>query len=428
MNNILEVNNISKSYRSYSSEIWRILSWFGLKSKTTREIYTLKNINFSIKASEAIGIIGQNGAGKSTLLKIITGTLSPTTGTIKVNGKIAAILELGMGFHPDLTGRQNAYHSAGLMGYTREQIDTVISDIENFADIGEYFDQPVRIYSSGMQARVAFAVATAFKPDILIIDEALSVGDLSFQAKCMLKMEDFRKQGVSLFFVSHSLAQVRQLCTKAIFISKGSIVEIGDVAKICDLYQNSLISQTNDSNQISKNNNKNSNMLKDKMIYANINLRKNSIDSEVGTKELEFIDFEILDKNLNKVNNVVDGLSYLYFRATIKANKDYNSIVPVGLLFSDKTGYPILACNSSYYDKYLPKMKLNEIITIEWGLKIPFMIGEYRIDIGLKDKVLGNGFIDRIFNVDTITVIPSDILTLRNFGGMLYVNADIKIF
>ena len=144
MNDILEVKNIYKSYRTYNSEIWRILSWFGIKHKAIQENYTLKNISFSIKEGEAIGIIGQNGAGKSTLLKIITGTLQATKGEINTTGKISAILELGMGFHPDLTGRQNAYHSAGLMGYTSKQIDAVISDIEDFAEIWEYLDHPVR--------------------------------------------------------------------------------------------------------------------------------------------------------------------------------------------------------------------------------------------------------------------------------------------
>src|SRR5574344_701646 len=203
MNDILEVKNIYKSYRTYSSEIWRIFSWFGIKHKAIQENYTLKNISFSINEGEAIGIIGQNGAGKSTLLKIITGTLCSTSGSIVVNGKIAAILELGMGFHPDLSGRQNAYHSAGLMGYTSEQIDSVINDIEAFAEVGEYFDQPVRTYSSGMQMRVAFATVTAYRPEILIVDEALSVGDAYFQHKSFERIRQFQKEGTTLLLVSH---------------------------------------------------------------------------------------------------------------------------------------------------------------------------------------------------------------------------------
>ena len=164
MSNILEVSNLSKSFKNYSGEWKRILSWFGFGFKPAEEHHILKHINFSIAPGEAVGIVGQNGAGKSTLLKIITGTLKPSEGRVKVNGRISAILELGMGFHPDMTGRQNVYHSAGLMGFTHQQIDAVIDELEAFAEIGEYFDQPVRTYSSGMQMRIAFGVATAYRP------------------------------------------------------------------------------------------------------------------------------------------------------------------------------------------------------------------------------------------------------------------------
>jgi len=183
MSNIIEVKNISKSFKDYSSEWSRVFSWFGLSTSAIEEHKVLKHIGFSIATGEAVGIVGQNGAGKSTLLKIITGTLKPSTGTVAIHGRISAILELGMGFHPDLTGRQNVYHSAGLMGFNYEKITSAIDDLENFAEIGEYFDQPVRTYSSGMQMRVAFGVATMYRPEILIVDEALSVGDTYFQHK-----------------------------------------------------------------------------------------------------------------------------------------------------------------------------------------------------------------------------------------------------
>ncbi|WP_305464061.1 ABC transporter ATP-binding protein [Photobacterium leiognathi] len=172
MSSVLEVKNVGKSFKEYNSELIRISSWFGLNPKPIQENKILKNINFSVSPGEAVGIVGQNGAGKSTLLKMITGTLKPSSGSIHVTGRLSAILELGMGFHPDLTGRQNVYHSAGLMGFSQEQIDAVIDDLEAFAEIGEYFDQPVRTYSSGMQMRVAFGVVTAYRPEILIVDEA----------------------------------------------------------------------------------------------------------------------------------------------------------------------------------------------------------------------------------------------------------------
>lgn len=425
MNNVLRVENIGKAYRSYDSEWKRIFSWFGAGFKPTDENWTLENISFNIAPGEAIGVVGRNGAGKSTLLKIITGTLKPSTGSIKIKGRVAAILELGMGFYPDLTGRENAYHTSGIMGYSSAQIDIVINDIEKFADIGEYFDQPVRVYSSGMQARVAFAVATAYRPDILIVDEVLSVGDLSFQAKCMMRMEKFLKNGVSLFFVSHSLGQVRQLCSKAIFISNGKLVEFGEVSRVCDLYQNSLISLEN-KQELKVIEEKSNDTDKAPSYHIDPNLRLHSIDDEVGSLDLEFTSFEILDKNKNSVK-MVNGEEVLNFKVSIKANKNVDSKTAVGLLFCDKTGYPILSCNSNYYDIYVPPVKKNEHIVMNWEIKIPFMNGEYRIDIGMKPDIFDTIFYDRIFCVATLTVLPHEKLLKSNFGGIMYVPANITV-
>ncbi len=245
----LEVSHVGKAYRDYGSEWRRILSWFGLPIRAHAEHWTLQDISFAIQPGDAVGIVGQNGAGKSTLLKIITGTLKPSTGSIIARGRIAAILELGMGFHPDLTGRQNAYHAAGLMGHSREQIDAVMRDIEAFAEIGEYFDQPVRTYSSGMQMRVAFSVASAIRPDILIIDEALSVGDAYFQHKCFRRIRAFKEQGTTLLFVSHDPAAVRTLCTRAILLDHGRLIRQGSPDDVLDYY-NALIAHTEEMREI----------------------------------------------------------------------------------------------------------------------------------------------------------------------------------
>lgn len=246
---VLEVQNIGKSYRDWGSEWRRVLSWFGLPLRPHAEHWTLKDISFTIRPGEAVGIVGQNGAGKSTLLKIITGTLKPTTGSITARGRIAAILELGMGFHPDLTGRQNAHHAAGLMGFSPEQIAAAMPDIESFAEIGEYFDQPVRTYSSGMQMRVAFSVATAFRPEILIIDEALSVGDAYFQHKCFRRIREFKEQGTTLLFVSHDPAAVRTLCTRAFLLDHGRLIRQGTPDEVLDYY-NALIAHTEEMREI----------------------------------------------------------------------------------------------------------------------------------------------------------------------------------
>lgn len=239
---LMSVNNVGKAYRSYRSEWQRIARWFYMPVKASSEHWVLKHVSFNIEAGEAIGLVGQNGAGKSTLLKMITGTLQPTEGRVQVHGRIAAILELGMGFNAELTGRQNAYHAAGLMGFSTEQIDGVIADIEAFAEIGEYFDQAVRTYSSGMQMRVAFAVATAFRPEILIIDEALSVGDSYFQHKSFSRIKEFQKAGTTLLIVSHDRGAIQALCNRAILLDGGTVIKDGPPEEVMDYY-NAIIAQ-----------------------------------------------------------------------------------------------------------------------------------------------------------------------------------------
>ncbi|MBH1444883.1 ABC transporter ATP-binding protein [Stenotrophomonas hibiscicola] len=242
MSGELRVEGVGKAYRVWGSEWLRAASWFGLPTRPREEHWVLRDVSFSIAPGEAVGVIGQNGAGKSTLLKLITGTAQPTEGRVKRTGRVAAILELGMGFNQDLTGRQNAFHSAGLMGYSQEQIAEAMPGIEAFAEIGEYFDEPVRTYSSGMQVRVAFAVATAFTPDLLIVDEALSVGDSYFQHKSFDRMRRFREEGTSIMLVSHSPGDVKALCDRVILLDKGQVLKDGAPDEVIDFY-NALIAR-----------------------------------------------------------------------------------------------------------------------------------------------------------------------------------------
>jgi lipopolysaccharide transport system ATP-binding protein len=240
---LLTVSNLGKSYRQYRSEWQRFARWFGIPSRPAHEHWVIRGISFDVLPGEKIGILGKNGAGKSTLLKMITGTLQPSEGQVSVHGRVAAILELGMGFNPELTGRQNVFHAAGLMGFNQQQIDEVVEDIQQFADIGEYFDQPVRIYSSGMQSRVSFAVATSFHSDILIIDEALAVGDAAFQRKCFRRLEELCDKGTALLFVSHDIESVKKICQRAVHIEAGSLVEVGEAKSVCDRYEKALFSK-----------------------------------------------------------------------------------------------------------------------------------------------------------------------------------------
>lgn len=241
-NLIMQVTSVGKCYVKFDGLFSRLRSWAGLSSKSVSEYWANKDITFSVNAGQAIAIIGQNGAGKSTLLKMITGTVRPTEGNISVVGSISALLELGLGFNPEFTGRQNAYMSGGLMGFSNAQLDAMMPDIEAFAEIGDFFDQPLRVYSSGMQARLAFSVATASRPDVLIVDEILSVGDSYFQHRSFERIRQFKEQGTSIILVTHGMGDVRSICDYVILIDKGRILKQGEPDEVVDFY-NALIAQ-----------------------------------------------------------------------------------------------------------------------------------------------------------------------------------------
>lgn len=238
---VIKVENLSKVYNLYDRPIERMKEALSIRRKTYhRDHYALKDVSFEVKRGENIGIIGVNGAGKSTLLKIITGVTTPTTGSVQVNGKISALLELGTGFNPEYTGIENIYLNGTMMGYSREQIDAKVDSIVEFAGIGEFIHQPVKTYSSGMFARLAFAVAINVEPEILIVDEVLSVGDTRFQIKCMDKMKQLIEGGTTVLFVSHDTYAIRRFCTRAVWINKGEVMADGDVNLIADKYMDFL--------------------------------------------------------------------------------------------------------------------------------------------------------------------------------------------
>jgi lipopolysaccharide transport system ATP-binding protein len=235
------ITGLGKAYRHYSHPSGRLLEWLGAGSRHELK-WILRNINLKVVAGESVGLIGRNGAGKSTLLKLITGVSVPTEGSALLTGRVASLLELGLGFHQEFTGRQNVYMQGYLQGFNRDQIDSLIPNIIDFAEIGDYFDRPVRIYSSGMQVRLAFSIATAVSPDILIIDEALAVGDAYFQHKCFNRIRSYREQGTTLLFVSHDPGAVKTLCDRAVLIDGGGIIMDSNPADVLDYY-NALIAR-----------------------------------------------------------------------------------------------------------------------------------------------------------------------------------------
>lgn len=238
----IQVINLGKAYRQYPRRWSRLLEWIDLRGRIYHDLHwVMRGIDLQITPGQSVALIGLNGAGKSTLLKLLAATLSPTEGTVKLSGRVAAMLELGMGFHPDFTGRQNAIMSGQLLGFSAAQMQVLMPQIEAFAEIGEYIDQPVRVYSSGMLVRLGFSVATAQRPDILIIDEALSVGDAYFQHKSFDRIRQFRKLGTTLLIVSHDKNAILSLCDRAILLSDGAIARDGDPENVFDYY-NALLS------------------------------------------------------------------------------------------------------------------------------------------------------------------------------------------
>lgn len=242
MEKAIEVKNLCKNYRVYDSKSSRIRNIINpFAKKEVKEFKALTDVSFHVNKGEIVGIIGNNGAGKSTLLKILTGVSFPSSGEVNVNGRVSSLLELGTGFNPELTGEENIYFNGSLMGLTQDEIDKVKDNIIEFADIGEFINQPVKSYSSGMYARLAFAVAININPDILIVDEILSVGDVGFQKKCMDKFNEFKEAGKTVLYVSHGLETVQTFCERAIWLEKGRVVDIGPSFDIVEKYYDKLM-------------------------------------------------------------------------------------------------------------------------------------------------------------------------------------------
>ncbi|WP_404436801.1 ABC transporter ATP-binding protein [Stutzerimonas chloritidismutans] len=359
---LLIVNDLGKAYRTYRSEWQRMAGWFYLPVKPKEEHWVLKHVNFTIGAGEAIGIVGQNGAGKSTLLKMITGTLQPTEGSVRASGRIAAILELGMGFNPELTGRQNVLHAAGLMGFSAEQILQVMPEIEAFAEVGDYFDQAVRTYSSGMQMRVAFAVATAFRPEILIVDEALSVGDAYFQHKSFDRIKEFQKEGTTLLIVTHDRSSIQALCDRAILLESGTVIKDGKPEEVMDFY-NAIIAEKENSTVTVR-------QLDDGTVQTSSGSREASIASvTLHNANGEMIEFASVGEPVS-------------LRVKIDINHDIPELV-VGYMIKDRLGQSVFGTNTHHLGCALKDLKSGESPQYEFTFPANLGVGSFSVAIAL---------------------------------------------
>ncbi len=332
---VLEVRGLGKSFRRYHNEWLRVATWFGLPTQPRDENWVLRNVSFAAVRGESLGIVGVNGAGKSTLLKLIAGTLHPSRGDIHAKGSIAAILGLGVSFNLELSGRQNAVHALGLMGFSPASIRELTFDVENFADLGEYFTLPVRIYSDGMRMRLAFSVATASRPDILIVDEALSVGDASFQHKCYSRIRRFLSEGTTLLLVSHDRNAILTVCSRALLLHEGSIIEDGRPDSVLDVYNA---------------------VLADKRM-GTVRTRRMSdggIQTRSGSGEALIESVDLYDDNGTRTDVITAGCQ-VELRVNVQVMADIDELV-LGFLIKDPIGRTVYGFNTWHYGQQLRRL------------------------------------------------------------------------
>jgi lipopolysaccharide transport system ATP-binding protein len=359
----LRVCKVGKAYRQYPRKWDRLAEWLSVgRSRRHTLKWVLRDVSFEIQPGEAVGIVGQNGAGKSTLLKLITGTTRATTGSIETGGRIAALLELGIGFHPDFTGRQNVFMAGTLLGYSAGEIQSHMPQMETFAEIGEYIDQPVRVYSSGMQVRLAFSVATAIRPDILIVDEALAVGDAYFQHKCFARIRELKRQGTTLLFVSHDPAAVKTLCNRAILLNIGVLLKDGPPDSVLDYY-NALIAE------------------KEKATVSQAITETGRVQTISGSGEARVDRIELLNRAGDQVQ-FVDVGEMVTLRVFVRANAPIPRLV-LGYMIKDRLGQAMFGTNTHLKELPLTNIHVGERVTYRFHFPANLGPGTYSISTAL---------------------------------------------
>ena len=377
----IKVENLSKVYKLYSAPIDRMKeALHPFKKNYHKEFYALNNVSFEIKRGECVGILGKNGAGKSTILKIITGVLNPTSGKVIVNGKISALLELGAGFNPEYTGMENIYFQGNLMGFEREEMDAKVQAILDFADIGAFIDQPVKNYSSGMFARLAFAVAISVEPDILIVDEALSVGDMFFQAKSMTHMKKLiESDKTTVLFVSHDIASIRSMCSKAVLLENGSVKMFGSADEVTNEYFASKYSteksSSTDSHLMIVKNDSDA----EKYNYPDDEFLKTSSFQRIGNGGARYSNVVILDEEGHITQDVKFGQT-ITIRCFIDVFVDIHNLV-FGVHIRDRNGFGLLYDDTMLQNTDVFYVKKGNQYMIDWTFKVLLQPTQFSITV-----------------------------------------------
>lgn len=463
---VIRLSGISKKYNLYKNKTDRLKeALHPIRRKYHREFYALKDINLDIKRGEVLGIVGKNGSGKSTLLKVISSILTPTVGTVEVIGKVVPLLELGSGFNPDFTGMENIYFYCSLLGYDRRQTDGIVGEIIAFAELGDFIHQPLKSYSSGMKARLAFAVSINVDPDILVLDEVLAVGDELFRRKCFVRMEEFFKGGKTILFVSHDLQSINHLCRQAILLDRGEIILEGPTKLVTTHYQNYMLTKKENTEQFRKkiievNTNKefkqslNQKSLTDVNLIAlnktrnkkqasgepekpvNITLSNNTSESvkqaaayipnfkskttrEIKNYDVNISDIEIRTLNGQKVN-------------VLNMNEDYILCYKFDFNICSKNVYfaytinnekGLLINNGNTRMNPLREVNIGDRFLVEWRFSCLLLPGIYYINIGTGSQSTGLSF-NHIHDAFVFKVVSAFKLL---FGGLVFLNQEPKV-
>ena len=403
MDEIIKIEHLDKMYKLYDRQNDRLRDSLGLtRKKLYHEHYALRDVNLTVKKGETVGIIGTNGSGKSTILKIITGVLSPTAGNVEIHGRLSALLELGAGFNMEFTGLENVYLNGTMSGFSRQEIDSKLQDILDFADIGEFIHQKVKTYSSGMFVRLAFAVAINIDPEILIVDEALSVGDVFFQNKCYHKFEEFKDQGKTILFVSHDLTSINKYCDRVVLLDRGKKIGEGEPKEIIDMYKKVLVDQMD------------SKMSGDKAVRGEnedgdkwrSRLSLNPSSDSYGNGMARIDDFCLTDGSGNITNTVIKRDPF-----TVKVKVVFEEHVNepiVALSIKDRMGVEITGTNTMFEKIPTGDFEKGDVLTVTFTQNMFLQGGEYLVSLGLVGYREGDFTVyHRLYDIFSIQVVSS---------------------
>ena len=415
---VIEIKNLIKEYKMYPTKKDRLVETIFPNIKRQSTFKAMDNLNLEVKKGEILGILGKNGAGKSTLLKMVTGVVVPTSGEINVNGKISSLLELGTAFNMELTGLENIYQHGQVMGLSKEEIEATKQDIIDFADIGDHLYQPVKTYSSGMFARLAFACAINVDPEILIVDEVLSVGDMAFQLKCFKKFQQFKEKGKTILFVTHSIADVLKNCTRTIILQNGKKTFDGGVKEGVELYKKIITGNAPTENKTEEK--KFVKGKEEKTWKSHFNENPNVI--EYGNLKAEVIDYGIFDEN-NKYLSFIDNEKTVVLKSKIKFNEEIDNPI-FTMTIKDFNGLEVAGTNTMIEKIYPGKFQKGEIAEVEFKQKLPIAPNKYTLSFSCT-HINANGELEVLNRKYEALLI--EIISSKDNVGLVKLDTKINI-